>query len=181
MTALRSFLGMNDHQGEHYPRVEGSCQWIDSRDDFQDWKDPAGQLVHDKLLVSGKNLSLYWVCANPGTGKTFLASHVADELRQFQLECASYFFHVGNKSSRSISNFLRSMAYQMAMSNAFIRDKLVELCKEDATFDKDDAATIWTKLFRKGIFQVCEFNYTIYCIYELTSQGSHLHSTVLGH
>lgn len=146
---------MTNHEGEHYSRVEGSCQWIDSRDDFQDWRDPAGQLVNDEVLVSGKNPSLFWVCANPGTGKTFLAAHVVDELRQFQLECASYFFHAGNKSSRSMSNFLRSMAYQMAMSNSFIREKLVGLCQEDSTFDKDDAAMIWTKIFRRGIFQVC--------------------------
>lgn len=155
MKILRSFLGISEYQDENYSRVKGSCQWIDSRDDFQDWRDPAGELVHDGVALPGGNPSFFWVYANPGTGKTFLAAHVVDELHQFQLECASYFFHIGNKSSRSLGNFLRSIAYQMAMSNAFIRDKLMGLCQEESTFDKDDAATIWIKLFKRGIFQVC--------------------------
>ena len=161
MKVLQSFLGISDHPDEHYDRVEGSCQWIDARDDFQEWRDPAGELVRDEIPAPEKNPSIFWVAANPGTGKTYLAAHVIDELDQFQLECSYYFFHIGNKSSRSLGNFLRSIAYQMAMSNAFVREKLVGLCKEGSTFDKDDAATIWTKVFKRGIFQVSVCNYLI--------------------
>lgn len=153
MRVVQAFLGISDHREEHYPRVEGSCQWIDARDDFQEWRDPAGELIRDEVSPE-KNPSVFWVAANPGTGKTHLAAHVIDELGQFQLECAHYFFHIGNKSSRSLDNFFRSIAYQMAMSNAFVREKLVRLSEEGVTFDKDDAATIWTKVFKRGIFQV---------------------------
>ncbi len=159
MKVLQPFLAILDHPDEHYPRVEGSCQWLDARDDFQDWRDPAGELIRDEISVPEKNPSIFWVAANPGTGKTYLAAHVVDELGQFQLECSYYFFHIGNKSSRSLGNFLRSIAYQMAMSNAFVREKLVGICEEASTFDKDDAATIWTKVFKRGIFQVSECNY----------------------
>ena len=159
MKVLQSFLDITDLPDEHYPRVEGSCQWIDARDDFQDWRDPAGELIRDEISAPEKNISIFWVAANPGTGKTHLAAHVIDELGQFQLECSYYFFHIGNKSSRSLGNFFRSIAYQMAMSNAFVREKLAELCQEGSTFDKDDAATIWSKLFRRCIFQVSECNY----------------------
>lgn len=159
MKVLQSFLDISDHPDEHFPRVEGSCQWIDARDDFQDWRDPAGLLIRDEISAPEKNPSIFWVAANPGTGKTYLAAHVKDELGQFQLECSYYFFHIGNKFSRSLGNFLRSIAYQMAMSNAFVRKKLIELCEEGSTFDKDDAATIWTKVFQRCIFQVSECNY----------------------
>lgn len=159
MQVLQSFLGISDHPDEHYPGVEGSCQWIDARDDFQDWRDPARGLMRDEIPAPEKNPSIFWVAANPGTGKTYLAAHVIDELGQFQLECSYYFFHIGNKSSRSLGNFLRSIAYQMAMSNAFVREKLVILCKEGSAFDKDDATTIWTKVFKRGIFQVSECDY----------------------
>lgn len=158
MKVLQLFLSISDRPDEHYHRVEGSCQWIDARDDFQEWRDPAGELVRDETAAPKKNPSIFWVAANPGTGKTYLAAHVIDELDQFQLECSYYFFHIGNKSSRSLGNFLRSTAYQMAMSNAFVREKLVGLCEEGSTFDKDDAATIWTKVFKRGIFQVSECN-----------------------
>lgn len=156
---LQSFLDISDRPDEHYPRVEGSCQWLDARDDFRDWRDPAGELIRDKISAPEKNPSIFWVTANPGTGKTYLAAHVIDGLGQSQLECSYYFFHIGNKSSRSLGNFLRSIAYQMAMSNAFVRERLVGLCEEGSTFDKDDAATIWTKVFKRGIFQVSECNY----------------------
>ena len=159
MKILQSFLAISDHPDEHYQRVEGSCQWIDARDDFQDWRDPAGELIRDEIPAPEKTTSIFWVAANPGTGKTYLAAHVIDELHQFQLQCSYYFFHIGNKSSRSLGNFLRSIAYQMAKSNAFVREKLVGLCEEGSTFDKDDAATIWTKVFKRGIFQVSDCNY----------------------
>jgi len=158
MKVLQSFLDTSDHPDEHYPRVEGSCLWLDARDDFQDWRDPAGDLIRDESSAPEKNPSIFWVIANPGTGKTHLTAHVVDGLSEFQLECSYYFFHVGNNSSRSLGNFLRSIAYQMAMSNAFVREKLVGLCEEGSTFDKDNATTIWTKVFKRGIFQVSESN-----------------------
>ncbi len=159
MKILQTFLDISDHPDEHYPRVEGSCLWLDARDDFQDWREPAGELVRDEYSASENNPSIFWVTANPGTGKTYLAAHVVDGLGQFQLECSYYFFHIGNSSSRSLGSFLRSIAYQMAMSNTFVREKLVGLCEEGSTFDKDNAATIWTKVFKRGIFQVSECNY----------------------
>lgn len=158
MKVLQSFLDISDHPHEEYSRVQGSCQWLDAREDFQEWRDPAGELIREEISTPEKNPSVFWVAANPGTGKTHLAAHLIDELGQFQLECSYYFFHVGNKSTQSLGNFLRSMAYQMATSNAFIREKLAGLCEEGSTFDKEDAATIWTKVFKRGIFQVSEYN-----------------------
>ncbi|KAK8022596.1 hypothetical protein PG993_013363 [Apiospora rasikravindrae] len=151
---LATFLGITDQPNEQYSRMDGSCQWIDFRDDFQDWRNPP-----DHSLISGETPSLgghhetsiLWVYANPGTGKTFLAAHVMDELQQYHLECSSYFFHVGNKASRSLSHFLRSMAYQMAVSNSAVRKALMESYMEGSSFDMDDARTIWNKIFRKAI------------------------------
>lgn len=151
MRVLQPFLDIPDHPNEHYPRVEGSCRWLDARDDFRDWRDSAGELTH---AASENKPSIFWVTANPGTGKTYLAAHVVDGLVRFQLECSYYFFHIGNSSSRSLGNILRSIAYQMALSNTFVREKLVGLSEEGSTFDKDNAATIWTKVFKRGIFQV---------------------------
>lgn len=100
------------------------------------------------------NPSIIWVRADPGTGKTVLASHVISRLQELKLECAHYYFHVGNKAASSLSDFLRSMAFQMALSNAAIREVLLQAWTDGSTFDPDDATTIWIKLFVKGIFQV---------------------------
>lgn len=151
---LKAYLGISHSLDEHYPRADGSCQWLDERDDFQDWRDSAGSFFQQDAPAPARNPSVYWVYANPGTGKTFLAAHVKDELTQFQLECAYYFFHIGNKTSHTLGSFMRSVAYQMACSNASVRDKLLELYYEGSVFDKDDAWTIWTKVFKMGVFQV---------------------------
>ena len=116
--------------------------------------------MHDMLVAQppetqARNPSIIWLHANPGTGKTVLAAHVISELQEFQVECAYYYFHIGNKTARTLADLLRSIAYQMALSNAAIRERLVDLCREGATFDLDDDLTIWTKLFRKCILQVC--------------------------
>jgi hypothetical protein len=104
--------------------------------------------------MGAKDLSIYWVHANPGTGKTVLASHVVSLLQECRLECAYYFFHAGDKDSRSLGTFLRSIAFQMAMSNTVVRETLFKLRQEGSNFDMDDSRTIWTKIFRKAIFQV---------------------------
>lgn len=155
MRVLRTYLGVSDSPDEHHPKVSGSCQWIDARDDFQDWRDCPGDLLakNDTETGNKNNLSVFWAYANPGPGKTVLASHVISQLQDLPQQCAFYYFHVGDKSSRSLGPFLRSIAYQLAMSNSAIRDKLFQSYQEGSTVDTDDSWTVWKKLFRKGIFQ----------------------------
>lgn len=155
MILLKAYLSISDGIEESFHRATGSCEWIDSRDDFQEWRDSTEELLSDAEDAStpANDISIFWVSANPGTGKTFLASHVVDELIQFQLESASYFFHVGNKSS-NVAHLLRSIAYQMANSNAAVRHKLLELYEEGLTFDKDDAPAVFAKVYKKGVLLV---------------------------
>ena len=155
MKVLRSYLGVSDSPDEYHPKVDGSCEWIEGRDDFQDWIDCSGHLFIKDDSENGekKSLAIFWAHANPGTGKTVLASHIVCLLQELQQECAFYYFHVGDKTSRSFGPFLRSIAYQLATSNSAIRDKLFQLSQEGSTFDMDDSWTIWKKVFRKGIFQ----------------------------
>lgn len=152
---LKSFLKVSDRSDEHYQKGEGTCQWLDDRDDFQEWRDGANDhLVGQSSEAQNRNPSIIWVHANPGTGKTVLAAHVVSELQEFQVQCAHYYFHIGNKTARTLADLLRSVAYQMAMSNSVIRERLVSLCREGATFDLEDELTIWTKLFKKCILKV---------------------------
>lgn len=157
MKALKPYLEMHDAPEEHHDTVDGSCEWIEARDDFQDWRQP------DELDMSPTNvefgpasnsISIFWIYANPGSGKTFLASYVQSQLESTKLQCAYYYFHVGNQTSRSLAPFLRSIAYQMAASSTAVRDKLYKMYQDGSVFDVDDAWAVWTKLFKKGIFQV---------------------------
>ena len=154
---LKSFLAIADRPDEQHQKVDGSCRWIDDRDDFQDWRDNTKDVLPTKGTEPAcKNPFIIWVHANPGTGKTFLAAHVIAELQRFKAECAYYYFHIGAKTSRSLGDFLRSIAYQMAMSNAGICEKLAQLWQEESILDLDDDRTIWNKIFKRGIFQVSQ-------------------------
>jgi hypothetical protein len=136
---------------EHHDKLEGSCKWIDDREDFQTW---IGAESRDNSARTFRP-SIFWVQASPGAGKTVLAAHVISQLRHFRLAHASYFFHLGKNSADSLAGLLQSLALQMASANAAIREKLVELHTIRASFDQDDARAVWMKIFVGGIFQVC--------------------------
>lgn len=155
MKVLRSYLGIWDIPDDLHPKANGSCRWIDTRDDFQNWRDG----IHDSPAEddspsnSKNDTSIFWVQANPGTGKTFLASYVISHLQESQLGCSYYYCHAGKNASRPLGQFLKSIAYRMAMSNSSIRNKLSQLCHDVPTFDTDHISIIWMKLFRNGILQ----------------------------
>jgi hypothetical protein len=155
LRTIQSFLGISSVPDEYHEKVEGSCQWIDDRDDFREWKDAPDEL--ETSQDTSYSPSLYWITANPGAGKSVLASHVVSELQEFRLQAAFYYFHVGNKASQSLAYFLRSLAYQMAASNTAVGDAVVKLYNDGITFDQDDARAIWSKVFRAGILQVCPY------------------------
>ncbi len=185
LRALRAFLGVSDRPDEQYQKVEGSCEWLEARDDFREWQDrPFEYAALDKSPTRGKTVSVYWVHANPGTGKSVLASHVVNRLQELELECAYHHFHAGGKSSRSLGMFLRSIAYQMAVSNAAVCAKLFALAQDGSSLDMDDSRIIWMKLFKKGIFQVIDHPPPFMWLRNNTDaicQGFHLYAAVLGH
>lgn len=152
---LKAFLGVSDSPDEYYSKVKGSCEWIDAREDFQAWRNYDASLTpeHDTGTRT-ESISIFWVHANPGTGKTVLASHVVSRLQELHVDCAFYYFHMGNKSSSSLSAFLRSVALQMASSNPTIRERLHKLQQEGSNLDLDDSQAIWMKIFKKCILQV---------------------------
>jgi hypothetical protein len=135
---------------EYHDKLEGSCQWIEDREDFKDWRDSSQGFASQQK----HKLSVYWVTANPGAGKTVLAAHVVSQLGDFGLQTAGYYFHLGKKESQTLSGFLRSIAFQMAQKNAAIRKALSKFSAESTTLDLDDPRVIWSRLFRAGIFQV---------------------------
>ena len=155
--SLRAYLNVSDRPEDDFTnqkdiKVAGSCQWLEDRDDFQNWRDVFDDTLGEKL----DNVpQFYWLSARPGAGKTVLAGHVVAHLQHFHLDCAYYFFHHGNKSGQSLSGLLRSLAYQMACSNTEIRHLLHQLRDDDGVaLDKDDERLIWRKVFLGAVLQV---------------------------
>ncbi|KAG9233799.1 NACHT and WD domain protein, partial [Amylocarpus encephaloides] len=154
MKILREFIGIldtpeNECAAREESKIYGSCAWLEDRENFKDWRNTLDvtrveRSVHKPLC--------YWLSAKPGSGKSVLVSHVVSHLQEFNLDCSYYFFHHGNKSKQTLSGLLRSLAYQMALSNAVIREKLLKLEEDGVMFDKDDERAIWRKIFVATIF-----------------------------
>lgn len=150
LLAIHSLLQPASFADEHNDKLTGSCQWIEEREDFTDWR-------HSTLDVdkgADREPFVYWVNANPGAGKTVLATHVATLLQECRLQCSTHFFHFGKKASHSLAMCLRSIAYQMATTNSTIRDALGKLQSAGCVLDLDDARSVWLKIFKACIFQV---------------------------
>ncbi|KAH8714072.1 hypothetical protein GQ44DRAFT_660589 [Phaeosphaeriaceae sp. PMI808] len=150
MRAVQELLQINYTSEEHYERLEGSCQWIEGRDDFCTWITADFQANS----VRAYRPSIFWVQAHPGAGKTVLATHVVSQLSHFRSPHASYFFHFGKKSAQSLAGLLRSLALQMASINVDIRERLAKIHDAETLFDPDDGRAVWQKIFIGGIFQV---------------------------
>lgn len=153
---LRAYLDVsdtpeNDFATQEDIKVSGSCGWLELREDFQTWRDESGDSLSEK---HGHIPQFYWLSARPGAGKTVLAGHVITHLQSFRFDCAYYFFHHGNKSQQTLCGLIRSLAYQMACSNASIRELLNQLKDDGVILDKDDERSIWRKVFLGGIMQV---------------------------
>jgi hypothetical protein len=149
-----AFLSLSERVDERYHAVEGSCQWIDDFKEFQEWRNVDAKTLALHTESSRHPPAFLWVHANPGTGKTVLASHVVKQLQDLNLDCAYHYFHIGGKASQSLAYFLRSLAFQMAAQSTEICEKLFNLCNKTSLPDLDDGHSIWSKLFSKGIFQV---------------------------
>lgn len=143
LATLQSYLGVKERAEDSHRKVEGSCQWIEHREDFQHW-----------LSGGDTNPAFYVMTAQPGAGKTVLAAHVVSQLKELSLSCAHHFVQSGNDQEQSLAGLLRSIAYQMASANAVFRDALLRLHEDGSTFAMDDARTLWVKIFKKGLLQV---------------------------
>lgn len=150
MRNIEDLLRIQDIPEEHHEKLEGSCQWIEDREDFQSWI-----RVEPKAETAAvPRPSMFWVQAQPGAGKTVLATHIMSLLNHFRLPYSSHLFHFGKKSAQSLAGLLQSLAFQMARANEEIRDKLVEIYTTTSSFDQDDPRAIWHKVFLGGLFQV---------------------------
>ena len=123
-------------------RFSGSCEWFSTRKSYLKWKD-----------FSPDAPSIFWLNGKPATGKSVLAGYVIDQLEATNADYSYFFFKYGDKSKLRLSACLRSMAFQMALENVRVREKLLEMHKDDVRFDKDDQSAIWRKVFLSGIFQ----------------------------
>ena len=121
-------------------RLRGSCRWLTQKESFTEWRDQKGH-----------GPSLYWISAKPASGKSVLSSYIVKHLRELGRDCAFHFFNHADKLKASITVFLRSMAWQMAVMHPEVLRKVLETCEKTEELARADYRTVWRKLFLDGI------------------------------
>ncbi|KAF2761174.1 hypothetical protein EJ05DRAFT_483569 [Pseudovirgaria hyperparasitica] len=122
-------------------RALGSCKWFSDDVVFDSWRN-----------FSRKSPPFLWLSGNAASGKSVLASHVIHELRGDGSSCSYFFFKDGVTGRSTVSDCLRSLALQMAFIDSISRNKMMELQKEDVSWDREDERAVWRKLFQRCLF-----------------------------
>jgi WD40 repeat protein len=123
-------------------RMPGSCEWILTRASFLEWRDS---------ISSG----IYWVSANPATGKSILCGFVIKYLMDAALTHCYYFFSLSDKDKSRITSCLLSLVWQISVAQPDIMETVIEICSKDGGISKlTDHRTVWRKLFVEGILRL---------------------------
>jgi WD40 repeat protein len=142
------FLGVYDAPEDDFMtqdglRLPGSCEWLFRRENFVAWRDSLSSRV-------------YWLKGRPGAGKSVLSSAIISHLRERQKDCCFFYFIKSDRSKVSISAFLRSMAFQMALKHPEIMETIAQVAGNlgDTQMDKQDLNVVFRKLYLMGILKV---------------------------
>ncbi|RYP35688.1 hypothetical protein DL767_003709 [Monosporascus sp. MG133] len=146
ISSLRTFLGVHDSLDEDLAGLQvlkepGSCLWFSESVEFTTWK-------------ARKSIDIFWLTGKPASGKSVLSSHVIDLLRSTDGYCSYFFFKHGHTGKATLSDCLRSLAFQMATHDAMLREKLSLLEEEGTIWDKADEVSLWKKIFVSIIFRL---------------------------
>ena len=142
---LREYLVVSSSPEEELSSVRrrwipGTCDWLLNDPDIQTWL----ETDHEPCIT--------WYCAPPATGKSTLSAHVISHLCDSGVMCHHFFFRFDDPNKRSLSVFLRSMAYQIARDIPAFKHSLTELASEKLNFEKANSMLIWKKLFESILF-----------------------------
>ena len=95
-----------------------------------------------------------WFSGPPGSGKSMLSAHIITHLRDLDVSCQYFFFRYNDPGKRSLSAFLRSIAFQIAQVIPDFQRGLVNLMLENSYLEKADSLLIWKKLFESILFKL---------------------------
>ena len=145
---LKNFLGVSDApeddlMGTDALRMPGSCEWLIKKPIFSQW-------------LNAANKQLYWISANPGTGKSVLSGRIVRYFQGLHKNCSFYFFNYGDKGKSIISSFLLSMAWQTAVLQPSVLNTVLQIYEKDDGLIKEDYRSVWRRLFLEGICKVLD-------------------------
>lgn len=120
--------------------IPGTCDWLLHEPGIQSW------------LETKQESCITWFCAPPASGKSTLSAHIISHLRDSGVTCQYFFFKFDDPSKRSLSAFLRSIAYQIARDIPAFKRSVIESSTEGLKLEKADFSLIWKTLFESILF-----------------------------
>ncbi|KAL9025906.1 MAG: hypothetical protein Q9196_005347 [Gyalolechia fulgens] len=147
METLARYLGQKDMPDNDLVnlldrQMEGTCEWFTNDTNYEAWSSGFEQIP-----------KLFWLSGKPATGKSTIAAHVVRQLYDSNLGCSYFFFKHGDRTKSSVATMLRSVAYQMALTNPQIRTGILSMHESGIVIDADDERTLWRSLFVSRIFR----------------------------
>jgi WD40 repeat protein len=147
---LEELLGISDHPADDFEVLrdritDGSCEWILRRHTFMDWID-----------FENGNSRILWLTGPPAIGKSVLSSFIVDYVQKniSIQDCQYYFFKYEHHTKRTVSQMLRSIAFQVARSNEQFRQRLVELYDTGGLpLDRQRVGRVWETIFEGILFR----------------------------
>lgn len=145
-------------------QMEGTCQWLTDRPHFHEWQEGHAGTPN-----------YFWLSGRPATGKSTVAGHVIKHLKNCGSDCSYFFFRRGDKASSSISDLLRSLAFQMAFASRKVRRTLLNMKEDGESFNKNDERTVWRTVFMAHIFRI-QLNQPHYWIIDALDECQHFNA-----
>ncbi|KAL4996715.1 WD40-repeat-containing domain protein [Aspergillus recurvatus] len=121
--------------------LEGSCDWIFDREDFNNW-------------IYGNETTLYWIRGEPGKGKTMLLIGIIKQMLQSTSDIGFVSFFFCQNTDPNLNNataVLRGLIYQLAVQDrsllSYIRDAYDS--RGQSLFDDRNAFFALSKILSK--------------------------------
>ena len=142
---LCDVLSINEHDlADEFNRFRnmakyGTCKWIEDREWFTDW-----------LRLDSDTPRILWISGAPAAGKSVLAASTVERIRHIYGEgsCQYHNLNFADRTKRSASYLLCSLAYQIAHTKPLFRKRLLQLSEESRLpFGDMNASILWEKIF----------------------------------
>ncbi|KAH7304039.1 hypothetical protein B0I35DRAFT_383123 [Stachybotrys elegans] len=123
-------------------RLRGTCRWLLEDKDYSQW-------------CANTSTQAFWLRGPPGSGKSYIAGSVIEQLQEAGERCCYYFFNHSDKTKSSLENFFLSMTWQMAINCPIVGHRILEICQRDPDIARSgDYRTFQRKFWEQGIFQL---------------------------
>ncbi|KAI0433014.1 NACHT and WD domain protein [Xylaria sp. FL1042] len=147
LESVRSFLGLKELPATDYTFfrdrwIQGTCDWVLKEETFNRW-----------LSTEDSASGVLWLNGSPASGKSVLSSFIINYLTERKICCQYFYIRFGDRTKRTLSLLLRSIAYQIAQADSNILHEVIDLKEEATDIENSDPKIIWQRIYKSIFFK----------------------------